>query len=64
MTKALPARVDDVLSQAALMFEPKVQTVTLAGHLLKSEGELDVWLKNVRDQLIKALANGPVIPKV
>lgn len=64
MTKALPARVDDVLAQAAQMFEPKVQTVILAGHLLKSEPELDAWLKNVRDQLVTALANGPVIPKV
>ena len=52
------------LSAAALL-EPKARAVSLPGAMLKSEEELDEWLSKVRERdLERALAEGPVIPKV
>jgi hypothetical protein len=64
MTKALSTRVDDALAEATAMFEPKARTVQLPSGLLKSEAELDDWLKRIREQIASALAEGPVTPKV
>ena len=64
MVKALPARIDDALAAAAALLEPKARSVQLPGALVKSEAELDAWLKKVRAQIVGALADGPVIPKV
>ena len=62
--KALPTCIDDALAEAAALLEPKARTVNLPGGLLKSEPELDDWLRKVRDQIAKALADGPVIPRL
>ena len=64
MTKALPARIDDALASAAALLEPKAHAVSLPGAMLKSEAELDEWLGKVRERVARALAEGPVIPKV
>ena len=64
MSKALPARIEDALASAATLLEPEAHTVSLPGAMLKSEEELDDWLVKVRDRVAKALAEGPVIPKV
>ena len=64
VVKALPARIDDALTAAAALLEPKAQTVALPGAMVKSEVELDAWLTKVRAKLVEALADGPVIPKV
>jgi hypothetical protein len=64
MIKALPTRIDDALAEAAALLEPKARTVNLPGVLLKTKPELDEWLDKVRDQIAKALASGPVIPRV
>ena len=64
MVKALPTRIDDALAEAAALLEPKAQSVTLPGSLLKSEAELNEWLIKVRSLIANALASGPVIPKV
>ena len=64
MSKALPARIEDALASAAALLEPKARAVSLPGALLKSETELDKWLGKVRERIAKALAEGPVIPKV
>jgi hypothetical protein len=64
VVKALPTRIDDALAEAAALLEPKAQSVTLPGSLLKSEAELDDWLIKVRSLIAKALASGPVIPRV
>ena len=64
MTKALPARIDDALASAAALLEPKARAVSLPGAMLKSEEELDEWLGDVRERVARALAEGPVIPKV
>ena len=64
MSKALPARIEDALASAAALLEPKARAVSLPGAMLKSEKELDEWLSKVRERVLKALAEGPVIPKV
>lgn len=64
MSKALPARIEDALASAAALVEPKARAVSLPGAMLKSEAELDEWLSKVRERVAKALADGPVIPKV
>lgn len=63
-TKALPTRIDEALASAAILLEPKAQTISLPGSLLKTEHDLDAWIQAARDALKGALANGPVIPKV
>lgn len=62
--KALPTRVDEAIVAAAATLEPKARTVSLPGGLLKSEADVDAWLKKLRAQIVDALAVGPVIPKV
>jgi hypothetical protein len=62
--KALPTRVDEALASAAMLLEPKAQTINLPGSLLKSEQDLEVWIRAAREALKSALATGPVIPKV
>ncbi|MER9746155.1 BREX system P-loop protein BrxC [Mesorhizobium sp. M0140] len=63
-TKALPTRIDEALASAAILLEPKAQTISLPGGLLKTEQDLDAWIQAARASLKDALANGPVIPKV
>jgi hypothetical protein len=64
MVKALPTRIDDALASAAAELEPKAHTVMLPGALVKTEADLDEWLKKVRAKVADALQDGPVIPKV
>ena len=64
MSKALPARIEDALESAAALLEPKAHAVSLPGAMLNSEEELDEWLSRVRERVLNALAEGPVIPKV
>ena len=61
---ALSARAEDALASAAALLEPKARDVTLPAVMLKTEAELDEWLGKVRERVAKALADGPVIPKV
>jgi hypothetical protein len=63
-TKALPTRIDEALASAAILLEPKAQTISLPGNLLKSEQDLEAWIQAARETLKNALAAGPVIPKV
>ncbi|WP_440658528.1 BREX system P-loop protein BrxC [Ensifer adhaerens] len=63
-TKALPTRIEEALASAAILLEPKAQTISLPGSLLKSEQDLEAWIQSVREALKNALATGPVIPKV
>ena len=64
MAKALPARTEDALAAAAAVLEPEARPVSLPGAMLKSAEELDDWLSRIRQRVLKALAEGPVIPKV
>ncbi|MBR4984893.1 MAG: BREX system P-loop protein BrxC [Proteobacteria bacterium] len=58
--EALPARFERVLREAAELCEPEIQFVALPHRVLKSENEIDAWLKEVREQLFSALNDGPV----
>ncbi|NGM24333.1 BREX system P-loop protein BrxC [Roseomonas stagni] len=62
MTLALPARVEAVLRDAAAEVEPKTQSVSLPRRTLRSPGDLDAWLAEVRGQIEPLLSAGPVRP--
>lgn len=57
---ALPERVSKVLLEAAKRHEPAVQTVRLSSQVLKTEADVDAWLKTARSILLAKLASGPV----
>jgi hypothetical protein len=58
---ALPARFDQALQEAAKLKEPTAKLVYLQNATLKSEEEIDVWVEQTREQLKKALKEGPII---
>ncbi len=58
---ALPGRFDRAREQAARSLEPETQTVDVPRRTLKTEVEVDAWVRDVQVQLKKALAKGPVV---
>jgi hypothetical protein len=62
MTLALPPRVDAALRDAAIEIEPKTQSVSIPRRTLKTEAELDAWLKELREKIAPHLSDGPVLP--
>ncbi|WP_027565284.1 BREX system P-loop protein BrxC [Bradyrhizobium sp. URHA0013] len=64
MVKALPARIDDALASAATLLEPKARTVSLPAVMVRTEAEVDEWLKKVRTKIMAALADGPAVPRI
>ncbi len=64
MSKALPTRIEEALASAAAAHNPNARALSLPGAMLASEEELDEWLSRIRERVLKALAKGPVIPKV
>lgn len=58
---ALPARFDQALQQAAKLKEPTAKLVYLPNATLKTEDEIDAWIEQAREQLKKALKEGPII---
>ena len=60
---ALPARYGNLLLSAAEICEPEARFVCLPHRTLKSEAEMEAWLDEVQQQLLKALQQGPVIIK-
>ncbi len=62
LTKALPARIDDALRDAALELEPKTQTVAVPRRVIRTEPDLDDWLGEIRAAIAPLLAVGPVWP--
>ena len=64
ITLALPARVDAALQDAAVEIEPKTQSIAIPRRTLRSENDLDAWLKEVRAVIAPSLTHGPVMPKV
>lgn len=59
---AMPSRFDQIILDAAKLTEPDIQQISLPSQTLKSEQDVDEWLKKVRQLLIEKLANGPIIP--
>ncbi len=60
---AMGSRFDQVLEGAAELMEPDVQYVHLPRPTMKTEDEIDQWLSEIKEQLVKALADGPVMIK-
>lgn len=58
---ALTSRFDRVAVDAAQKMEPEAQVANLTQRTLKTEDDINAWLEETRDQLTKALENGPVI---
>ncbi|MDP2203755.1 MAG: BREX system P-loop protein BrxC [Methylicorpusculum sp.] len=59
----LPARFNNVATDAAELMEPQAQFVQVPRRTLKSQDEIDLWLEDVKQQLQQALQQGPVIIK-
>jgi len=55
---ALPARYDNILINAVERCEPLAQFVQLPRRTIKTDGDIDIWIK-----LKSALQQGPVIIK-
>lgn len=60
---AMPSRFNQILEDAALLCEPKVQFVSLPHPTLKSEDEVNAWAESAAQVLKKALSKGPVRPR-
>jgi hypothetical protein len=58
---AIPQRFTRALEEATRLLEPKAVRVTLASATIKNEAELDAWLDEAREQIVKKLKDGPVI---
>jgi len=58
---ALPERFDCARELAAKELEPKAQAVSIPRRTLSSEGEIEIWIKEVADQIREALRKGPVV---
>ena len=57
---AMPSRFDKVLEAAAILMEPEVKFIKIPRRTLKTENDIDAWVKEVKNQLITALEKGPV----
>lgn len=51
------------LSPFSELMEPEAQFVRVPSRTIKTEQDIDAWLADVKQTLIDALANGPVIVK-
>lgn len=58
LTDALPARFQKVKLQAAKLLAPKARRISLPGATLRTEQEVDEWLKRVREMILKNLQDG------
>ena len=59
--EALAGRFTRARELAAKELEPKVHSVELPRRILKTDTEVEAWLREVRDELTNALAKGPVV---
>ena len=60
---ALPARFEKVAREAAALLEPKTQFISISHRTLRSEEDIDAWLREVEAKLKAALPNGPVVAR-
>lgn len=58
---ALSGRFARAREMAARALEPQMQTVHIPRRTLKTEQDIDAWVKEVSDQLKSALDRGPVV---
>ena len=57
---AMPSRFQHTQQKAAKVREPKVTFLSLPRRTLKTDVEVTEWIKDVEEQLLKGLKNGPV----
>jgi len=57
----LPARFNNVATDAAELMEPQAQFVQLPRRTLKTDSEIDAWLAEVKQQLHESLQRGPIV---
>lgn len=60
---AMPGRFAQILEEAAVLCEPKVQFVTLPSSTLLTEADVETWAAEAAQLLKTALAKGPVRPR-
>jgi hypothetical protein len=58
---AMPARFGNVAEAAAEWLEPEAQFIQVPRRTLKTEEDIDAWLKDVKKQLKTALEKGPIV---
>lgn len=58
---AMPARFDNVASNAAELCEPQAQFIQVPRRTLKTDEEIDAWVIEVKQRLKAALKQGPVV---
>lgn len=58
---ALPSRFDKVMLEAAKLLEPEVEAVSLPSRMLKSDEDIQEWLKEAEQVLQAKIKRGPVI---
>lgn len=58
---ALLPRFNQALAEAAAMLEPKSVPFVVPRRVLKTDADIEAWLKELREQLKKALGDGPVM---
>ena len=52
---AMPSKFDRIILEAAKLMEPDIQQVSIPSQTLKTEEDVDIWLKDVRKILIENL---------
>ncbi len=57
----MPSRFDAVLVGAAELMEPEVQFVRIPRRMLKTEQDIEQWLKEISEKLKASLATGPIV---
>ncbi|MFC2134712.1 BREX system P-loop protein BrxC, partial [Bacteroidota bacterium] len=57
---AIQSMFEKALELAAKELEPKLQKIAVSKRILKTPGDLDAWLAEVKKQLEEALKDGPV----
>ncbi|MFB6271385.1 MAG: BREX system P-loop protein BrxC, partial [Salinibacter sp.] len=61
LAEALPTRFAQAREKMARAQEPSTHTVKLQSHILNSEEDVDEWVQQTRDRLLKELENGPIV---
>ncbi len=60
-TDALSGRFSRAQELAAKELEPKTQSIDLPKRLLKTNADVEAWIKEVKEQLKEAVKKGPVV---
>ena len=58
---AMPSRFDKVMFEAAKLLEPEVEEVSLPSRMLKTDDDIQEWLKETEEILQAKIKRGPVI---